>query len=318
MLETIAAIGGLASGLGKLFGSKGKSAPAQPSLDVQLATQSAHGIEHERKAFDQKMTLAKQHGLHPLSVLGVPMSTFSPAITGSSGGGSDVDYSSLGDGVSQIAKSFVKPPDEATPEVNPNVKRLEDANVRIAEANAKRSEWEALRSEWTAADLLRGQAGAPPAVRMSNDASVTRSLAAAQAGVSPALFGPAGVDVKQQITPPHPSLLGHSLGADQSFQRMVDKDGHLYSTPNPNVYNPDIENFGTFHYLSNKYGTDKALNVMAALEQAPLVGGVFSALGAAGYGAYRYFGNQRREAEKRIGRNIKGQSWRGRASRGSD
>lgn len=295
MLETLTAAGAgaLLSGAGSILGGLGIGSK-KPDPAFQIALQEQSALRHEKNSFDQKMALAKTHGLHPLSVLGVPMNTITPSIsTGSPG----VDFSAIGSGAERIAQTFVKPPEAEQPAEDLNAKRLVDAQVRTAEANASRTEWDALRSQWTTQDLLRGQPGNPPAVRVSNDAASIRTLAAAQAGVHPSTFGGAGVDLEQKVTPPHPSILGHSLGVDQSLQRMVDKDGHLYSMPNPNVYQPDIEQFGTFHYLSNKYGVDKAMNIMAALEQAPLVGGLLGTAGAGAYAAYRYFGRQRQAAE---------------------
>lgn len=314
---TIGAVGSLLGGLGSAFG--GKSEGLSP--EAAMLAQSYMGIKHDHdnlhSQFNLKMNLAKQHGLHPLSVLGVPFSGGSmPAVV--SGGDSGPDYSDLGNAVANVSRSFVKPPEESP---DPYAERMAQASVRMAEANANRAEWEALRSQWNAQDIIRGQPGNPPAVHTSNDVVGTRALAAAQAGVSPGMFSGGTVNLEQSVTPPHPRILGHAAGADQSFQRMVDKDGFLYSTPNPNVYNPDIEHFGTFHFLSNRYGADKALNIMAALEQAPVAGGILGALGAGAYAVKRYFGQQRIDAERRMKQNRAGQAWRGRSTRfgrGSD
>lgn len=287
---TIAAVAGgagqLLSGLG--FGSKTVKGP-------NLQEQSLAALGHERDSFNQKMQLAKQHGIHPLSVLGVPMATFTPAVTPDYQTGG-ADFSAIGSGIERISKSFVKPPEAPEPQPDPAALRIQDAQVRIAEAQAKKMEWDALGAQWRTEDLLRGAPGRPPALRMSNDAASLLPLAAAQAGVSPGMLRGNGVTMEQKISPPHPSLLGHSLGANQSFGRMVDSDGQLYSSPNPDVFQPDIEQYGTFHTLANRFGVHKALQIMAGLEQAPVVGGVLGALGAGAYGLYRYFGKQREEA----------------------
>lgn len=287
-------LGPILSGAGAIFGGLGVGKKS-PDNAYNIALQEQSSLRHEKDSFNQKMELAKQHGLHPLSVLGVPTSTFSPAILSDSSGSADLG--AIGYGANQISSAFVKPPEGQQPQApTSEEERITQANLRIAEANANRAEWEALHSQWRTEDMLRGQPGNPPGVRVSNDVAVTRSLAAAQAGVSPGMFSGGGVQLEQKVTPPHPSLLGHSMGADQSFQRMVDKDGKLFSMPNPNVYQPDIEQFGTFHYLSNKYGVDKAMNIMAVLEQAPLAGGLFGTAAAGGYAAYKYFAKQRADA----------------------
>lgn len=284
-----ALIGGGAQILTGLLGRK----KTDNAYNIALQEQSA--LRHEKASFDQKMALAKQHGLHPLAVLGAPMTTITPAIMPDP----QSDFSSVGSGIERIAQSFVKPPESGEPAApSLNQSRLEEATLRRAEADASYSEWRALQSQWDAEDRARspGRVGLPPAAVVSNDGAVLRHLAAAQAGVSPSVFSGSGVKLEQSVTPPHPSLLGHSLGADQGFQRMVDNDGRLFSMPNPNVYQPDIEQFGTFHYLSNKYGVDRAMTIMAALEQAPLVGGGVLTAGAAAAAAYKYFAKQRQDA----------------------
>lgn len=290
-------IGNFLGGAGQILGGLGVG-KKEPDNAFNIALQEQSALRHERDSFNQKMAMAKEHGLHPLSVLGVPTASFSPAI---STGDSGLDFSSVGAGAERIAKQFVKPPEEPTHEQDPLQARLIDAQVRNAEAQAKKSEWDALRSQWTTEDLLRGQPGNPPGVRLSNDAAAVSRLAAAQSGVTPNVLSGSGVTLKQDITPPHPSILGHSLGADQSWQRMVDQDGSLYSLTNPSVFNPDIEQYGSFHYLSKHYGVDKALEIMAVLEQAPLLGGAAAGVGYALKKSYDYFAGQGRRADERRG-----------------
>lgn len=276
---TLGGLGSIASGAGNLlsgiFGSKKKEGPS-------LAEQSAAGLLHERQSFDQKMALAKEHGLHPLSVLGVPVSTFSPAI--SSPVASGPDFSAIGSGVEQIAKSFVKPPEAAPAVVDANQERLNNANVRIAEARANKEEWEALRSQWVTQDLLRGQPGNPPAVRSSNDGTVTTRLAAEQAGVSPSLFDK-HVEVKQSVLPPHDSFLGTAMGVDQSWKRGIDQRGRFFSILNNDLFNADFEEGATINALAKYFGPERAIEIAAVLEQAGVIGGV----GAGGYAGYKLY-----------------------------
>lgn len=293
---TIGAIGSALGGAGSILSGLGfGSKKTDQAYNIALQEQSS--LRAQKDSFNQKMELAKQHGLHKLSVLGVPMNTFAPALMPESSSG--IDFASIGAGASQIANSMVKPPEPKEPEPDLQLNRQNEAQTRILEAQAKKAEWDALMTQWRAEDLLNGQPGNPPGVRLSNDAQVVGSLAARQAGVNPqGIFTPPSVKVEQQIDPPHPKIMGHSLGAGQSFQRMVDSDGHLYSAPNPNIYQPEINDYGTFHYLSNKYGVNKALEIMAALEQAPVAGGILGAIGYAGKKVYDYFGKQRADALK--------------------
>lgn len=314
MLETIAAIGSAASGLGKLVGAFGGKKTPDPAYQIALQEESA--LRTQKAGFEQKMALAKQHGIHPLSMMGIPMSTFAPSVSFDPGQG--VDYEAMGAGLSDMSKAFVKPPEAKAPEaspVDPRQERILDAEVRYREAVAREKEWSALRTQWVTEDLLRGQPGAPPGVRSSNDGVVTRNLAAAQAGVSPSVFSGGGVSLKQEVAPPHPSILGHAMGADQSFQRMVDSGGNLYSMVNPNAFSLDFEKPGTFNYLANKYGAEKAMDIMGVIENLGPAGGIVAGAGTAGYGLYEWRKNKREKKEHMDYNYRSEQSWRGRGSR---
>lgn len=172
---TIAALmsggGSLLSGLGL-----GKSKSPDPTWLAQM--QSNISLEHEKRSFDQKMGLAQQHGLHPLTVLGVPMSSFAPAILPGSDTG--VDFSALGSGAAEILKSQQVPtPDKPDrgPVVDPRQDRLISANIDRAEAEARRAQigaerdaYEFERSKLDSMARLLGGPGRPAAVQRSNDA----------------------------------------------------------------------------------------------------------------------------------------------------
>lgn len=294
-----ATIAALASGAGSLLSGLGFGKSKAPDPSYMIALQQQAALKHEADSFNQKMSLAEQHGLHPLAVLGAPATTLTPAIPlGDSRG---VDFSSIGSGVERIAKTFVKPPEDVQPAADPRADRMVDANLRLAEANAQRAEWDALRSQWTTQDLLRGQPGNPPALRTSNDAAGIQRLAAEQAGVSPNLFSGGKVDVKQDVLPPHPSILGHGLGADQSFIRGVDQHGNFYSVLNPNLIQADFEQGATITALSKIYGPERAIEIAAVLEQAGPIGAAAAGIGYAGKKLYDYFGKQGRSADARRG-----------------
>lgn len=312
---TMAAIGTAAGGVGQLLGGLGIGKKKTDNA-YNIALQEQSSLRHERDSFNQKMALAKEHGLHPLSVLGVPSSNFSPAIMSDSGG---TDFSAIGSGLERMAQTAVEPPSSAPSTPSANQQRLEDATIRQREADAKFSEWRALEAEWDAQDRARGvgRVGLPPAAVRSNDGGTTLGLAAAQAGVSPAVLGASGVFLKQDVLPPHPTNLGHGLGTDQGFTRVVDSNGNLISVPNSNLLSMDVEEPGTFYYLSNKYGIDKALKIMGVLEQAPVALGAIGSAGYAGAKVYKYFADQRRDALNRARSNRANQKWRGRGSVGS-
>lgn len=304
-----AAIMGGASILGGLLGKKKGMHPAQ-----QIAIQEESNLRQEKASFDQKMQLAKTHGLHPLSVLGVPMSSFTPAI--SLDGPSGPDMSAIGYGVGQIGQSLVNPkgegPEQPQQPVNdPRQDRLINARIDLAETQAEQAKFNLEQSKMDSMLHLFGQPGRPPGVVQSNDGNYAAQMVARQSGLTTRQLGGSGVKIEQTVQPPHPTIAGHTAAANQAYSRLVDRDGFLMSIPNPDVFNPDIEKYGTFYALQKRLGTSAALDTLALLENAGAIGG--GILGAAGL--YRYFGNQRREAEARQQKNRAGQSWRGRSSR---
>lgn len=285
---TAALISGGAQILGGLLGGSSNKGPT-------LEDQTNNQLIYQDRTFRQKMEMAQIHGLHPLSVLGIPPANFSPQI--STGGDSGPDYNAISAGAGTIARGFVKPPEQ--PEETDEEKRIRAANVRLAEAQATRTEWDALRAQWTTEDLLRGQPGNPPGVRTSNDSSTVQSLAAAQAGVSPATLAGSGTELKQSILPPHPLKLGHGLGTDQTWITGMDQNGKPFSALNPNLIQADFEDGATITALSKIYGPERAIEIMAVLEQAGPIAGIGAGLAATGKVLYDYFAKQRAEALKR-------------------
>lgn len=294
----VAAAGQFLGGAGQIASALGVGGSKGFDHDNAAASQYWN-LDYQRKSrqlqLEQNHVMAKQLGYHPLTMLGIPTAA-GPSQTFYSGDQSSPDLANVGYGIKNMASALVKPPDD-TP--TPAQSALQDAAVRTAKANADYAEWRALGAQFEVSDRASGvgRVGLPPGAQVSNDAGVIAGLAAAQAGVSPG--GMAGVEMRQTIDPPHPNILGHSLGAGQSSQRIVDRDGQLFSLPNPNVFDPEIQEFGTFHVLSEKYGVQTALKIMAALEQAPLAGGILGSIGLAGAAAYKYFAKQRADALKR-------------------
>lgn len=288
---TAGEIGGLASGAGSILQGLGVGNKKGPSIYEQVWTQSALGLDHERQAFNQKMLQAKEHGLHPLAMMGIPSSNFSPAVT-IGGGSTSFDPGAIGTGIAQAAQGFVKPPEE-TPD--PMKARFDAANLRMLEANAKRAEWEALGTEWKVADyltprVLQGQAGNPPAARMSNDTIEMQRLAAEQAGLPPSVFsGNPDITMKQEVLPPHPVKMGHGAMTDQSMVTVMGPDGKPASVLNQKGIQAEFEEGATMTMLVKLFGVDKAVAIMAALEQKGLLAGAGLAGAAAAKGIYNYF-----------------------------
>lgn len=116
----------------------------------------------EKASFDQKMKLAKDHGIHPLSVLGVPMSS---TVVGAQSHESNTPVAGTVD--------FSK---HQTPELSEHDKRMMEYNERIAGANARAAESRAVSDELEArqrASVLLGSQVGPH--KVSNDQVATQS-----------------------------------------------------------------------------------------------------------------------------------------------
>lgn len=280
---------------------------SEPDKGPDIHVQYKENRFHEAELFRQKMAMAKNHGIHPLAMLGIPTSNFQPAVTvGGSDGGTD--WSSIGAGAGQIANTFVKPPEDKPPELSEFDRRTQAANLRILEANAKRAEWEALGTEFKVADyaaprLLTGQPGNPPGARVSNDAVEMQRIAAEQSGLSPSVFtAGSGLGLKQEVLPPHPLKLGYGAATDQAFVTTMDSTGRPGTVLNQNALQAEFNDGATMTLLTRIFGVDRAIEIMAAMEQLPLVGGIGAALGAAGIAGkrlYDYLGRQKTDADRR-------------------
>lgn len=282
-MSLLSSIGSFLGGAGQLLGGLGVGKDKPPPV-MPPAEQSHHVREHERLQFQDKMALAKEHGLHPLSVLGVPVgSSFSPVI---SSGAVDTgpDFASIGYGAGQIAKSFVQPPAPVEDRHHPDPleDRLKLANVRYAEARAGQAETAYMNEQLSQMALL-GQPGRPPGVVRSNDTNALQSQVALESGIPMSYVGAqnAPVQIEQKVLPPHPNLRGVAAGADQAMLRVVDPKGGHGTVVNSQAINADLEKGATFTALAKVYGVDQAMAITAALEnEGLLIGGAV----AAGYG----------------------------------
>lgn len=274
---TIAAAGQFLGGAGAVMSGLGIGKSKTPDP----AYQSALTLQHERNAFAQKMALAKEHGIHPLAMLGLPSSNFSPVY--SSGGGAS--FSDIGYGVEQAAKSLVKPeaasagvqpeqsPAPVTDAIEGQRQRMIDAQVRRAEAEANLAEL----SVYNALEGLRGQAGRPPSNVSSNDVNSIRGIVAKQSGIPIGLVGgdKAPITVKQDVLPPHPNRPGQAAGTNQAWLNLQDSNGQT-TVLNSDAVNADIEKGATLTALAKVFGLERAMQITAVLENENLLvaGGV--------------------------------------------
>lgn len=261
-----AAIGAAGDVLSGLIGRR----KPDPAFASAVAMQQS--LQHERASFNQKMALAKQHGLHPLSVLGVPTSTYSPTIT--FGGDPGPDYAALGAGASQLASAFVEPPAKEPPKMpvpeDPITYRQRMANMRRLEAEAGLAELRLSQAAVTGP-------GAPPGVRTSNDVTAMQQTVAEQSGIPLSLIGGAGRDgpitIKQEVAPPHPKLPGFAAAVDQGWGRVRDRDGSNVPLVRQEAVQADIEKGATFQALAKAFGIERAMQITAVLENEHLLMG---------------------------------------------
>lgn len=281
----VAAAGQFLGGVGSIanaFGGGGSKLDEGAMRAGSYLTQ-LHDHDNFVSLFRAKQNMAKEHGLHPLTVLGVPFqSSGMPVVSGSDSG---PDFAAIGDGIGNIGRSLVKPP-ENKDQPDPMQQRLINAQVRLAEANAKRAEWEALRSEFAAADstsshLLQGQPGNPPGVRVSNDVAQMQGLVAEQSGIPRGLISgaTAPIEIKQTVAPPHPRNVGYTAATDQGWQRLQDRDGSQVSVVRQDAVQSDIEKGATFQWLAKHFGIDKALLITGIMENEHLLMGTAAAGG---------------------------------------
>lgn len=277
---TMMGIGALASGAGQILsglgfggGSKGEQLSGRQQQQLQL--------HHERQSFEQKMQMAHEQGLHPLAMMGVPMSSVN--ITPNYPQDSGPDFAAIGAGVNTLASSVVKPLEKGP---DSNEQRIIDANVRLAEANAKRAEWDALRSEFSAADqaapqIIMGQPGNPPGVRRSNDVIQMEGLVAEQSGLPASWLrgNQSPIEIKQKVAPPHPRNVGHTAATDQGWQRIQDANGQQTSVVRSEAVQSDIEKGATFQALAKVFGIERAMQITAIMENEHLLMGTAAASG---------------------------------------
>lgn len=185
-------------------------------------------LNQERASFNQKMELAKQHGIHPLSVLGVPMSS-----------------TLVGAGVHESNQPVAGTLDfrkHETPELSAEEKAIQDANVRIAEANARAAESRAVSEEVEArqrASVLLGSQIGPN--KISNDQLATQSRLS---GVPVAnINGPKSIiEIEPSKTtasaPGNPSI---TAAVSPSLDRVLMESGKEYKVPSQDKLQVDME-----------------------------------------------------------------------------
>lgn len=185
-------------------------------------------LRQERASFNQKMALAKEHGLHPLSVLGVPMSS---TVVGAPSHESNTPVGGTIDFAKHVA-----------PELSAEEKAIQDANVRIAEANARAAESRAVSDEVEArqrASVLLGSQIGPH--KISNDQVATQSRLSG-VPVADISGGQSVIRIKPSETiatsPGNPST---TAAISPSLDRILMESGAIYKVPSQDKLQVDME-----------------------------------------------------------------------------
>lgn len=275
----IGAIGSLLGGAGNLLGGIFGKKQSAPDPAYQMAIQR----QNEKQAFDQKMAMAKEHGIHPLAMLGVNTAVTSPSFH--QGG---YDFSKIGYGANQMASAFVRPetaergvaseqaPAPVEDAIEGQKRRLVDANLRRAEADANLAEIQVYK----ALEGLRGQPGRPPGAVVSNDVTGMRAQAAAQAGIPLSYFSgkDAPIKIEQDILPPHPGRQGFAAGTQQTWLNLQDEHGQT-QVIHPNAIQAEVDKGATLNALARYFGMERAMQITAILENENLILGTGVAAG---------------------------------------
>lgn len=261
-------------------------------------------LDLERASFSQKMQMAREQGLHPLTVLGVPMSS-APMV----GAASHEYQASPGSGVSlgDVGRHEPAPLSDAE-------KRMMEYNERIASANARDAEATAARNEL---QLMRDSSvsvGRPGSV--SNDVQVLRQSALSGVPASRIKFGggshgtsdTALISIEpDKVTASSPDNPGLTAGVKPSLMRVIGDDGRSFKVADPSVLQTEIDDGALYNSLVN-HGVSPA----AAMDFVAYKDMALTALGVLGAGAGLAFKRYRDISAARKGARLnQHRRWKG-------
>lgn len=262
-------------------------------------------LQFERASFQQRMKMAKEQGLHPLAMLGVPMSA--PSL------GANVSAPESGSFSADFKKSG--------PEPNAQQQKDLDSQSRFLEAQARREEalagQEELQFERSKA-LLLGQAGRPAGAVTSADKQVERQSflskvprAAIRYGGSKDFAGSGDsslISIKpDEVTASSPSNPGVTAGVGPLMKRVIDSEGKETMVVDQNALQVEVDDGAFFQSLVNH-----GVSVGTAMDIVGLKDVVLTGLaGVAGVGGLAWKWHKARQASE-IARKAKAhRRWKG-------
>lgn len=199
-------------------------------------------LQLERLSFEQRMAMAKEQGLHPLSVLGVSMS--SPVVSGAS----SHDYSpSPGSGMSLDAGKHSAPSEYDNRMMEYN-ERIASANARAAEARAAQEDLQLRRDSTTAVGRpgvvsndqiqIQSKLSGVPASRIRYGGNVSGDTAL--------------ISIKpDEVTASRPGNPGMAAGVPPGFREVATPDGKKLIVPDQSVIQTEIDEGALYNSLIN-------------------------------------------------------------------
>lgn len=277
----------------------------------QTAVLNRMALNQEADSFRQKMALAREHGLHPLAVLGAPMSApivSAPNLSGSYG-------HAAGDFGGAFSSDTAKPA-QPSPEDNQlfaiELERQKQA-LRQDKANADMADYQAMQAR----AVLQGQAGAPPVARRSNDQVETQSkltgIPASQIRMGGSKdFAGSGdttlIEIKpDEVFATRPGQPGIVAGMTPTIRELMTPEGRVVKTVDQKAIQTEVDDGAFLHALINSgVPLDAALAIVGFL---PVVG---PAVAGAGYMAHRSYRAYKLGKEaKRAADIARRHSWKG-------
>lgn len=253
----------------------------------------------ERESFGQKMQLAKDHGLHPLTVLGVPMGS-APMV-----GASSHEYQpSPGSGISAGDAGRHQAPSAFDERMMAYNERIASANARSAEARAGQEELQLKRDSTTAV-------GRPGMV--SNDQVKIQSKLS---GVpeSRIKYGSSGsgdtalINIKpDQVTASSPGNPGMAAGVPPGFRKVATPDGKTLIVPDQSVIQTEIDEGALYNSLVNHGVSPGAALDIVGLKDVILTG----LAGTFGLGAWAWKARKAKQAADIARRQQARRRWKG-------
>ena len=195
----------------------------------------------ERSSFEQKMALAREQGIHPLSILGVPLST-TGASNFSQAGNAPVDFNF-------DTRKHDQGPSEYDEKMMGYNERIASANARSAEARATQEEMDVARMSQ---QKLIGQVGS---TKISNDQIATQSrISGVPSSAISVEGGPIASLVRikpSDVTASVPGQPGTIAGVSPLLKRVIDNQGSVSYVADQNAVQSEIDEGALFNALLN-------------------------------------------------------------------